>query len=419
MNDNILFASGTLRDWLEEARLRQALAAVEAIPPDEVLARPESDFVQELVSRYRVNPPRLHLAKRYTPGAQDVKVDVSQDPFRAILDRSRPFYVPGTRVEIRVPFDGDPELFRLRPSSFTTIFPRGRVEGQELVIWHEAPTDTLNAEQFKSQLEDQLQSIQRYLEWVVQDCSSFNEELERAVQQAVQRRKQKILQDRNLEAFLKIPIQRRPDASPVFSVPVERRRQIIQAAREQRPTVTEPFVPEPAISPEDYAEILDVIRSYRDLIERFPRTFGGMPEESLRDILVVVLNNQFGPTGAEVFSRQGKTDIFLWHEKGAVFIAECKFWEGPKAFKEALDQLLGYLVWRDTKAALILFVREQNVTAVVQKAYTVAKDHSRYKRCEADVATFPIYVFHQEGDRDREIKIALVVVAVPKEDWNE
>jgi len=47
----------------------------------------------------------------------------------------------------------------------------------------------------------------------------------------------------------------------------------------------------------------------------------------------------------------GKTDILTRVEDRNAFIAECKFWMGEKAFLAALDQLLSYLSWRDTKTA--------------------------------------------------------------------
>jgi len=412
MHYEYLFANGDLQNWLR-ARHRQACEAAQAIPPDRVLSVPEPDLVRELVDRYSVNPPRLNLEQRYSPGAHDTK-DVSGDWRRAIWDRSSPLYVPGTRVEVRVPFDGDPELFHLRPSRFTTVFPRGKVEGQELVVWHEAPADSVDPEQFKTHVERELDRIQQYIGWVLQDCSKFNDELRREMEQTVQQRRNKVLQDRNLEAFLGIPVLRRPDASPVFSVPVQPRRKSASVPW-AHPPATQPFAPEPAIGPEDYTQILDVVKSWRDLVERLPRTFSPMSEAVLRDILLVVLNNQFGPAGGEVFSRKGKTDIFIWHEKGAVFVAECKFWQGSKAFEQAIDQLLSYLVWRDTKSALVLFVRETNVSDIARKADEVFKAHRLYKRREPDVAAFPVYVLHHDGDPNREIKVALVMVPLPRE----
>jgi len=413
MGHEYLFADGELHEWLD-ARLRRAREATQAVPPDRVLIIPEPDLVQELMAQYGVSPPRLRLEARYSPGARDTKVDVSGDWRRAIWDRSGPFYVPGTRFDVRVPFDGDAQLFRLRPSTFTTVVPRGRVEGQELVVGHEGAADSLNPEQVKAQLDGDLGRIQQYLDWVAADCVRFNMQLQQELENAVKQRRIKVLQDRNLEAFLGIPVQRRSDVSPVFSVPVERRRKPASAPATGR-SVTQPFTPEPAITLEDYADVLGVVRSWRDLVERLPRTFSPMSEEVLRDILLVVLNNQFGPVGGEVFSRNGKTDIFLWHEKGAVFVAECKFWRGSKALEQAIDQLLGYLVWRDTKSALVLLVRETNVSDIAGKADEVFKTHRLYKRREADVASFPMYVLRHDGDPNREIKVALVMVPLPRE----
>ncbi len=411
MGRDLLFNDGSLNDWLQ-ARLRRAVEEARSIPADRVLGVPEADLLEELVERYRVEPPVLHVDRRYTPGAQDVRIDVSKDPLRDILDRSKPFYVSGTRVEVRIPFEGDAELFRLCPNTFTTVFPFGRVEGCELVVWYEAPADFLEPQRFEQEINRTIRLIQNYLQWVENDCVGFNRQLEQQLEGAIRRRKEKVLQDQQLEAYLRIPVQRRPDPSPVFSVPVRPRRRP-QTVQETRSGGTKPFVPEPAVSSEDYADILAVIRSWRDLVERLPRTFQTMPESVLRDILLVVLNNQFGPVGAEVFSRKGKTDIFLWHDRGAVFIAECKIWEGPKAFRKAVDQLLGYLVWRDTKSALVVVVRNRDVTSVQTRADQVLREHPNYKRRAHDVAGFPVYVLHPEGDRAREIHVALVLVAVP------
>jgi hypothetical protein len=48
------------------------------------------------------------------------------------------------------------------------------------------------------------------------------------------------------------------------------------------------------------------------------------------------------------------------HNDRNVFIGECKFWAGQKAFTGAVDQLNGYLVFRDTKAAIVLSSDRRN-----------------------------------------------------------
>lgn len=50
------------------------------------------------------------------------------------------------------------------------------------------------------------------------------------------------------------------------------------------------------------------------------------------------LNGHYEVQGvAEAFNHTGKTDILLPYEGRNVFIAECKFWGGPKLFTETID----------------------------------------------------------------------------------
>jgi hypothetical protein len=63
----------------------------------------------------------------------------------------------------------------------------------------------------------------------------------------------------------------------------------------------------------------------------------------------------------------GKTDVLIRFEDLNLFIAECKFWEGARAFSEAIDQLFGLTSWQHTKLTLIVFVREKGLTAIIER----------------------------------------------------
>ena len=75
----------------------------------------------------------------------------------------------------------------------------------------------------------------------------------------------------------------------------------------------------------------------------------------------------------------------------------------------ALDQLLGYLVWRDTKAALLLLIRDANVTDVVGKALAAINSHPSHKR-PGKISTEERhdFVLHANGDTNREIRLAFL-----------
>jgi hypothetical protein len=84
-------------------------------------------------------------------------------------------------------------------------------------------------------------------------------------------------------------------------------------------------------------------------------------------------------TTAEAFNMSGKTDVLVRHPEGRnLFIGECKFWEGSKSFSETVDQLFSYAGWRDTKLAVVMFVREKGLTGVVEKARDALGEHDQF-----------------------------------------
>ncbi len=279
-----------------------------------------------------------------------------------------------------------------------------------MIITYEG-ADPSTAEAIKSYLDEQLILLDQWSGFSRQECEEYNRRLRSSLSQAIAEQRRKVLAHRQIEASLPFPVRRRANPDALFNIAVPPRRP--QKATVATRTPAKGFAPEPEISKDDFAAVVADIRSMGLAAERFPETFGNMQEPVLREILLVVLNNQFGPSGGEMFSRRGKTDVAIWHETGAVFIAECKFWSGEEEFTKAIEQLLGYLVWRDTKSALVLFIREQNISAVEQKARQALRSHPRCKRQASDVSGCPVFIPHHEGDINKEIEIALVVVAVP------
>jgi hypothetical protein len=80
----------------------------------------------------------------------------------------------------------------------------------------------------------------------------------------------------------------------------------------------------------------------------------------------------------QAFNVSGKTDILIRYEGRSLFIGECKFWQGAKSFADAVDQLFGYASWRDTKLALIVFVREKGLTEIIGRARDALAEHPQF-----------------------------------------
>ena len=115
-----------------------------------------------------------------------------------------------------------------------------------------------------------------------------------------------------------------------------------------------------------YDHVVAVLGAVAVGFERSPRRFADAEEETLRDFILVTLNSHYeGAATGETFNGTGKTDILVCHGLDNAFIGECKFWGGEVKLAETFDQLLGYTTWQDNRLALILFVRNKKMQAVI------------------------------------------------------
>lgn len=113
-------------------------------------------------------------------------------------------------------------------------------------------------------------------------------------------------------------------------------------------------------------------------MERAPASFASS-EEGRRDAMLGALATHYrGQAFAEAFNRRGKTDILLREDDHNLFICECKIWKGAKAFSDALDQLLGYATWHDTRLSLVAFVEQRDLTRVVAAAREALQQHEAF-----------------------------------------
>ena len=408
----LLFSTPDLRTWLEEQR-RQAIDEVRRLSQQDVLARPHEQVASELIGRYEVPEPILHIDEM-TGRVNDQRVDVSDDFRRAIFDSSRPTYIDGTRISFHVPYEGPIEALRLQASTFSYSPPRASVGSDQVTVFRDVPADTIERDRdgVVQGLRAEVDNIAKHLGYARTDIRASNEQLRVEVARAAEARREKVLADRETEAMLGVPLKRDKAAARTYRVQPAQRKRLTPTRRRQ---TREPFTPEPAITDDDFADIIGDIVAITQTFERLAVTYADMAEERLRDQILTMLGNVYGPTTGESFSKRGKSDIYLpWDGGNPIFLAECKWWTGPKAFTEHdLPQLLErYVVWRDTHAAMVLFIRNKGATAVIDRAISSIRDHERYLRDGHLIHGVPVSILHKEGDPDREIKLALVSAAI-------
>lgn len=402
-----LFVSLDLFELLARHRAQMA-AEVEQLDGNRLLNTAPPDLVRYLVDKYRLEVPALRRAE-WTLEENEVQVDVSQDPLRWINDRSRPLYVPGQQFVVEVPFSGESELLYARASTYTSSAPRATV--RENVVALTFTVTSSGARDIRPEIDRLLDQIEQHLGWVRNDVDAFNSALPKEAESAVVGRRERLLSNQGRAAALGIPLKARPNAPKTYAVPTVRRK----AVPTLPPAASGTWVPEPTLDDETYEHILSVLQNMTHVMERSPTAFASMGEEALRQHFLVQLNGQFeGRATGETFNVGGKTDILLREKDRNVFIAECKFWKGPKQFYETIDQLLGYAAWRDTKTAILVFVRDTALTTVLSGIDEQARSHRNFKRAVSwrHESGFR-FVFHHNGDPNHEFVLTVLAFDIP------
>jgi len=349
-------------------------AEIERAPEEHLLQVDEDEWVAALVERYHVEAPDLRRDQWWMDPPVEIKFDVRGDPARDIRDPSRPALVDGLRVVVHVPFTGEADLFGFTPSSFNWNPPAADVGETEVKLVIEYPADA--PRDVRAEAEGTLGRIEQWLGWVRSDADALNRELEGRARRAIQARRERVRQTYDRLQETGIPMRKRDETPRTYIADV--------LVRRPSPTIpassTTAIGLEPVISDADFEHILEVIRGTAEAMERSPKTYTGMGEEDLRQVLLAALNTHYrGQTTAEAFNVSGKTDILVRHPEGRnLLIGECKFWEGSKGFSATLDQLFGYAAWRDTKLTLIMFVRQKDLTSIVEKGHEVLVAHDQF-----------------------------------------
>ncbi len=382
---------------------------IDSQPADYILNVSETDYLRHITDKYIIDVPVLHIDRKRV-GVGDVQMNVA-GRFDYAVDREEgPVYVKGTAVNVSIPFDGDPNLLNLTLPSAYYQSPRGAVVGNEVHLMYSKLKQDQDG--LKVELENDIKRIEKCFTELRSILEQYNGTLKSIAKEAITKRKAKLLADAQLVESLGIPLKEVSGSAPTFTIPLARKKITVTKPT----TMNKNFKPEPTLVPDDYEDILTLINNLSLVIERNPHTFISMAEPDIRNIILVLLNAVYeGAATGETFNGSGKTDILLRHEGQNLFIAECKFWQGKKELTDAINQLLGYIAWRDTKTALVIFNRNKDLTSVLQKIQEAVKEHKCYKReIGSSETTIFRYQFCRPDDTNKEFFLVVLVFEVPE-----
>lgn len=401
-----LFTRGYLREFMAD-RLRGVISGLERMGEDEVLRRSVDDLVTDFVARAHLEPLTIG-DEPIDGGVAEGTIDVPDNfgpPGRLVR---RPVF----KVHAVYGFSGDLDLLHCIPStSVAFVQMEAEVDSRQMTLTVRTIVSAQgepNPAEVKRAYESEIGQIRRNLEHAAKDVAAFNFTLEERIRPLVERRKHLLQSRRDLSGALGFPLQKRNDAPS----PVPLARKQIGTARTQASRVNTPYEDEPALTAAQYEDAIRVVKSTILAMERSPSVVAHKDEEEIRDQILVQLNGTFeGNATGETFVKSGKTDLLVRVGDRHVFVGECKWWTGEKSFGSAIDQLLGYLPWRDEKAALIVFIRQKDASAVIRKADGAVRAHSSFKRSGATADAPGLrhnYVLGHPDDQEREIKLAVL-----------
>lgn len=405
-----MFHGNQVRDFLEHNTNRIQYEIGEAAE-DYILNVNEEEYIIYLVQQFTIDAPHIDFEQMSVDSYNDeIPAEYFPQSFPAYFNQGKTY--PKQVIVYHLPFTGKSDLFKYTPSTFQLSFPEVYLQGQNVCF--DIINFSNNPDEIKREADRIIGSIKFFIGNVIQEVGTYNSQIRANVQGIFKARKQKILESRNLLASLGVPLRKRDNLPETFAIPTPQKIKPLIV----KPGVTEKgYKPEPTLDQATYQEILEIIHSMGKEFETLPGTYFNKGEEELRDHFLLYLAPRFrneGSVTGETFSKVGKTDILHRYENSNVFVAECKFWKGQAQYIETINQLLSYLTWRDSKAAVIIFVKNKEISSVLETVKRVTPEHPNYLSFvnEQDTSWFN-YRLHINDDPNREVKLAVMLYHIP------
>jgi hypothetical protein len=370
---------------------------IEGLSKEYILGVDEHEFKTYLVNNYSLEPLVVDLENPIVEEPKISKEWIENIPYRG------KYQTDVYEFTVKYNFTGSAVIFKIRPDSWTMTTTQIYISEALKTVSFSFKLYKKDPNEFIRAKNDHSKSAFINLSNANVVVKNWNLGLTGLVDTLFQNQKLKFKQENDFFAAINIKVNK--DTASVFSAPT------IKKIIIPKPTIpkNKELASDPILSKEIYDDILKVIYDSGKSMEKKPALYTGKDEEGLRDQFLFVLETRYEGTTAtgETFNRSGKTDIILKfaQDSSNLFVAECKFWHGPVEYLKAISQLFDrYLTWRDSKVALIIFIKNKDFTNVLNLITTEIKNHPYYikengKRGETSFS----YIFHLQQDNDKRV----------------
>jgi len=387
---------------LEEALKESIRKRIHDLKDDYILNVSEQEYIDYLAEELHLDCPVIMYDEK---SIEPRNVLVSPE----YLPRSWFYYderdVERKMYRLHIPFQGDSELLRFRPNPFSLS-----AWSNFTISYDSVYVDILDingdANEVKRECDSYVNTLREMMSSLEKNYSFINKIMPDHIQSMFTIRKKQIQKEHKELVDIGIPIKGQM-LQKTYTVPTVQRR--FKPVPKPTKTIIEP--PTPTMADKEYQDILSALNTIGRNLERFPNTHKGKDEESIRDLFLVQLATSFTAytSTGEAFNHKGKTDLMVKNGDDILFIAECKFWKGAKVLIDAISQLLGYLTWRDSKTALLIFNRDVGMTTALQSIEDAISKHFNYLSGKKNGDARFDCVFHLNEDKNRRVKMAIFV----------
>lgn len=198
----ILFSNVDLSNVLY-GHEQKMLKEIDNFPPHRIRDEDLDNLCDYFEREYKIEVPVLDQ-NGITVDHEDAKIDVRRTPNRFFYNGGGSGFVPGTRFKFFVPYSGEKELFKCRPSSFNFNPPHAQVNPNELVLNYEA-TGQQDATAIRGQFDRVIGQIKQWLACVGNDVEPFNATIRSKARARIELRKKKLAHDSDMASGLGFP----------------------------------------------------------------------------------------------------------------------------------------------------------------------------------------------------------------------
>jgi len=383
------------RTWnqVRETLINNLKSDINSLSKKKILSIDREEYLSEINDKFKLEPLTIDFdSEDYTKP----RIGRHHKTHNGITTRQKDEY----KFVISYNFTGSPVIFEIDPPNKTVITENINVDPHTSKVSFKFIMNKKDSKEFFD-IKDQMKyAAFKNLENANSVVTKWNSHVG-SISAKVFDNRRKYFEDEE-DFFKAIKIKPNPKTQKVFNHSVIKKKKIPQPKRNKEKKVEI----EPALQMSIYNDVIDVLYHVGKNMEKKKSLYEGKNEEALRDIFVLMLETRYISTTAsgETFNKGGKTDIILKYEDGSsLFVAECKNWSGISDFLKAINQLFDrYLTWRDSKVAIMLFIKNKSLQKVNDEIMNKITKHEYYIRSNGQKGeTSFSYIFRLPKDGEK------------------